>query len=203
MYNKGNLLFDLDKLLPRPIPAQARFEADYYDFLTTMPQLVETAFFMAIDARKRKDPRAVNKNWFANEMSGNIAFLVMREFPQYVKFVRGTYCLNLNYEYECYVKKLTNTLKPSYKHSNTSWANYNQKAQSATEQLPVIYIGYTANKSNDKILGCYAVCRRGNERLWVSDLTAIDLPSFGVDKDTIPDASVDVQVRVRAKKNVK
>lgn len=196
---KSNLLFDINKLLPRPIPEQAKFEEDYYRFLSAFPDIVDEAFNLTTVARKRKDVRAINRNWFANEMSGNIGFLIMREFPHYVKNVRGTYCLNLNFEYECYVKRLTQSLQPSYKHSDTSWANYNQRAMSPNDQVPIIYIGYKATKTNDDILGCYAVCIQGMKRLWVSDLNAIAPPSFGAITNSKPIVPLQPEVKVGIK----
>lgn len=205
MESKGTYLFDINKLLPRPLPVQEKFERDYYDFLSVIPDIIDQAFEMTVKARRMKDPRAVNRNWFANEMSGNLAFLIMRKFPAYVKMVRGTYCLNLNFEYECYVKRLTSALQPSYRHSDTSWANFNQRAMSIKEQLPIIYIGYKASKTNDKILGSYAVCLQGKNRLWVSDLNALTPPSYGTASNVSPvtPQQPEVAVGVRIKKKAK
>ena len=206
MQHKSTYLFDINKLIPRPIPEQARFEEDYMDLLSRMPELVERAYELTDEARRRKRPRSINKNWFSNEMSGNLADLISAEFPEYVRLVRGTYCLNLNFEYECYVKRLSvRGLRPSYKHSNTSWANVNQKSLSAKDAAPIIFIGYSANKTNDQIRGVYAVCIKGKERLWVSDLTALAPPDALSPSVTItptpPKAPTpEVQVGVRAKK---
>lgn len=206
MQNKITTLFDIHKLLPRPIPEQEKFERDNLSFLTKFPELVSEAYRITDEARSNKKPRSINQNWFANEMSGNLAELVSSHFPEYVSLARGTYYLNFNFQYECYVKRLTGKkLAPSYHHSKTSWANLNQRSISSDEIVPVIYIGYKANKSNDKILGCYAVCFKGKDRLWVSDLDALDGRDYGSTTTIAPQAPApsvtpEVQVGVRAKR---
>lgn len=133
---------------------------------------------MTRDELKQKPPLSVNKNWFANTMNGNLIFLIGTEYPEFLKYTgRGSYCLFLNFKYEGYVKKLSGKrLFPSYNHSNTSRAITNQQALPKQEPLPVIYIGYTCNKTNDTITGYYAVCIKGKERVWKTDLTAIEKP---------------------------
>lgn len=171
---RPNYLFDVDSLLQRPLPDQQEFQDEYKDILAAMPGIFQTALEKTLAAQKKKHPASINKNWFANEMSGNIEQMVKEKFPQYVKNVRGTYCLFLDSKYECYVKKLrSDSYRPSYKHSNTSWANVNQKAEQEDDQIPVIFIGYTVNKSNDLITGSYATCINGKKKLWRTDLNAI------------------------------
>lgn len=175
---KSNTLFDISKLVLRPLPIQREFEVDYYDFLSGLPKQMDLAFKMTRDELKLKPPLSVNRNWFANTMNGNLIFLIGTKYPEFLKYTgRGSYCLFLNFKYEGYVKKLTGKkLFPSYNHSNTSRAITNHQALPEQEPLPVIYIGYTSNNTNEMITGYYAVCIKGKERVWKTDLTAIEKP---------------------------
>lgn len=176
---KSTTLFDTSKLVLRPLPIQREFEIDYYEFLTSLPSRIDAAFQMTRDELKRKPPLSVNKNWFANTMNGNLIYLIGTAYPEFLKYTgRGSYCLFLNYRYEGYLKKLSGRkLFPSYNHSKTSRAITNQQALPEQEPLPIIYIGYTSNKTNDFITGYYAVCIKGKERIWKTDLTAIEKPA--------------------------
>lgn len=172
-------LFNVLQLVQRPVPDQLKFEVEYYDLLQALPEIILKAFNLSHQAKKNKNPLSMNRNWFANEMSGNVIDLVSQSFPLFIKYTgRGSYCLLLNYKYECYIKKLTKKkLFPMYNHSKTSKRLTNQEAlEKVEEPIPVIYMGWTINKTNDQIFGYHAVCIKGDERLWHSDLTAISKP---------------------------
>ncbi len=173
-------LFDESNLIQRPLPEQREFEIDYYDVLKSIPEIFSKGFLISNEVKKKKNPLSMNRNWFANEMSGNVIDLVSQSFPLFIKYTgRGSYCLFLNYKYECYIKKLTNKkLFPMYNHSLTSKRLTDQKALKIEEPIPIIYIGWTINNSNDNITGYYAVCIKGNERIWCSDLTCINPPNI-------------------------
>lgn len=179
MNYKFTTLFDTNQLIQRPIPEQRAFELEYYHFLVSLPKIMDEAFDITRNEMLRKHPLSINRSWFANTMNGNLIYLLGTSYPDYLKNTgRGSYCLLMNYRYEGYVKKLTGKkLFPSYNHSKTSRALTNQEALPEQEPIPVIYIGYTINKTNDNITGYYAVCIKGKERLWRTDLTAIEPPA--------------------------
>lgn len=174
---RQTVLFNMQKLVQRPIPDQRHFEIEYYDLLKALPRIVMQAFDLTTKARRKKRPLSMNRNWFANELSGNVLDLVAQSFPQYVQSTgRGSHCLVLKYKYECYLKKLNRNLAPLYNHSKTSKRLTNQEALPTQEPIPIIFMGWTVNKTNDTITGYYAVCRKGSERIWFTDLTAIVKP---------------------------
>ena len=201
---KVNYLFDINKLVQRPIPEQRAFELEYYDFLTILPEKINQAFDMTRAEMKLKHPLSINRIWFANTMNGNLLSLVGMAYPEYLKATgRGSYCLLLNCKYEGYLKKLTGKrLFPSYNHSKTSKALCDQKAKPGQEALPVIYIGYTINKTKDEITGYYAVCIKGKERIWHTDLTCIE-PPYVLPITAAGSPPVSPKVEVKVKKNKK
>lgn len=201
--NKSNYLFDMNQLVQRPIPEQRAFELDYYDFLISMPGKIDMAFEMTQAEMKAKHPLSINRIWFANTMNGNLIYLLGTSYPEFLKYTgRGSYCLLLNYMYEGYVKKLSGKkLFPSYNHSKTSRALTNQEALPEQEPIPVVYLGYTSNKTNDVITGYYAVCIKGKERIWRSDLTAIEPPqSMPVEQTPVLPIKPLVTIKVKERK---
>lgn len=197
-------LFDLDSLLPRPLPEQKAFEDEFTDFLSAIPTIIQKSYQLTDNARRQKEPASINVNWFANEMSGNIACQIGKKFPHFIKPVRNTYCLNLNYKYEVYVKKLNKQLKPSYHHSDTSWANINQRTMSkTTKPAPLIYIGYTTNEQNTLIRGYYAVCWQGDNKLWDSDLVSVASRNVKSAKNENENPNLNVEVNLKKKPNRK
>ena len=203
MKHKGNYLFEMNKLVQRPIPEQRSFELDYYDFLTSLPSKIDLAFEMTRAEMQQKHPLSINRIWFANTMNGNLIYLLGTSNPEYLKNTgRGSFCLLMNYKYEGYVKKLSGKkLFPSYNHSNSSKALTNQEALPEQEPIPVIYIGYTINKTNDFITGYYAVCIKGKERIWRTDLTSIEgRGALPLEITTAPPFTPIVTVKVKEKK---
>jgi len=178
MQRKSNTLFDIDKLVQRPIPEQRAFELDYYDFLTILPGKIDLAFEMTRREMQNKPPLSINRVWFANTMNGNVIYQIGTSFPEYLRNTgRGSYYLRFNHMYEGYLKKLSGKkLFPSYNHSRTSRALTEQKAYSEQEAIPVVYIGYSLNETNELITGYYAVCIKGKERIWRTDLKSIEPP---------------------------
>lgn len=162
------------------------------------------AFEMTQMEMKQKHPLSINRIWFANTMNGNLIYQLGTSYPEFLKYTgRGSYCLMLNYRYEGYVKKLSGkNLFPSYNHSKTSRALTNQEALPDQEPIPVIYIGYTINKTNDQITGYYAVCIKGKERIWRTDLTSIEPPSVMPIEQT-PSQPVTPLVTVKVKEKRK
>jgi len=190
-------LFDMIELVQRPIPEQRKFEIEYYDLLIALPGIILKAFEISNATKRNKNPLSMNRNWFANEMSGNVIDLIAQSFPMLVKYTgRGSYFLLLNFKYECYIKKLTKKrLFPMYNHSRTSKRLTNQVASKIEEPIPVIYMGWTINKTNDQIFGFHAVCIKGDERLWNTDLTAIQKPNENELKIT-PQAEIETNLVV-------
>lgn len=204
--NKVNLLFDINKLVLRPIPDQRAFEMEYFEFLTRLPDLIDQALQLTHSEMKRKRPLSINRNWFANTMNGNLLALVGQEYPNYLqKTKRGSFCLLMNFRYEGYLKKLIGKkLFPSYNHSKSSKALTNQRGLPKEEPLPVIYIGWSINKTNDRITGYHAVCIKGDERIWRTDLKAIEPPEVkGIEKDTTQPVAPTVTVKVKDQKKAK
>ncbi len=198
-------LFDMGKLLKRPTPDQSQFETENYELLKSLPESVYTAFEMTRNEMKDKDPLSMNFLWFANSMNGNVLAVIGKSHRQFIRPTgRKNYSLMLKPNYECYIKKLAeNTLLPSYNHTNTSAAMCEQFAMPEQSPLPVIFIGYTLSKTNDKVTGCYAVCIKGKERLWVSDLSSLYPPASG-NNFILPNTPImthpEVEVKVRVKK---
>lgn len=204
--NKSNYLFDINKLVQRPIPDQRAFEMEYYVFLTGLPDMIDQALKITRAAMKRKLPLSINRNWFANEMNGNLLALVGQDYPNYLqKTKRGSFCLLMNFRYEGYLKKLIGRkLFPAYNHSNSSKALTHQRGIEKEEPLPVVYIGYSINKTNDRITGYHAVCIKGKERIWRTDLTAIEPPEVkGIEKNTTQPVAPTVTVKVKDQRKAK
>lgn len=204
--NKVNLLFDISKLTMRPIPQQRDFEIEYYDFLKSLPEMINQAFEQTRAELKRKHPLSVNRNWFANTLNGNLIKIVADKYPNYIqKTKRGSFRLMMNLKYEGYIKKLTGRkLMPSYNHSKSSIALTHQRGIPKEDPLPVIFIGYTINKTNDRITGYHAVCIKGDERLWRTDLTYIEPPAtMNITTDDIKQIHPVVSVKVKEHKKAK
>lgn len=158
------------------------------------------AFRMMDNERKKKSKMAVNRNWSANTLNGNLIDLISKEFPQYVKDTgRGCYYLDLDRKYECYVKKLDSKLLPQYNHTDKTKELVSQLACIDENPIPVIYIGYTANKGLTVIKNYYAVCIKDERVIWKTDLTAIQ--PITAERNTF-DESADpvVEVIVKLKK---
>jgi hypothetical protein len=170
-------LFDVSKLIPRPLPDQEQFISENRKFLFSLVALSAKSFEMTYSRSREKLPLSMNRIWFANEMNGNLLSLVAQDFPEYVKPTgRGSFALMVNFKYECYLKKLNSkTLKPSYNHSNSSKALMNQDAKKNEHPVPVIYLGWTNNKYKDLLTGYYAVCWQGNQKLWKTDLRTLNV----------------------------
>ncbi len=205
MTSKVQFLFDMSNLLHRPTPEQKEFEEVNYAFLQSVPELVLNAFETTRNEMKGKVPLSMNFLWFANTMNGNMIAEIAREYPEYIKPTgRKNYTLMLPPNYECPVKKLNKgSLRPAYNHTITTAAMIQQLAKKNQEPLPLIFIGYVLSKANDKVMGTYAVCFKGKERMWVSDLSSLQPPASGNQFITpvTPDAPApQVGVRVIPKK---
>jgi len=197
-------LFPVYEMVQRPTPEKTDFEKEYYDFLTSMPVIFDNAFEKTKAARKTKSKMSMLRPWFATEMNGNVLDLVAQSFPLLVKATgRGSFCIYLNYKYECYLKKLMpKNLFPSYNHTNTTKRHTDQMALKKEQPIPIIYLGWTLDKGNDKITGYYAVCRKGSERLWHSDLTCIKLQDIDVrveENNVVPEVKVIIKKREKKK----
>jgi hypothetical protein len=203
---KSNTLFDTSKLVQRPIATQRNFEIEYFDFLKALPNMIDMAFEKTKDEQKGKMPLSILKQWFPTTMNGNLLSEVGKQYPLYIKRTDGgDYCLLIDYKYECYLKKLIpGSLLPSYNHSKTSRARCEQKAPPNQDPIPLIFIGYTSNKTNDKITGYYASCIMGKERIWVSDLTAIEPNSLNLTNMTeAPQSQAPiVSIKIGIRKNI-
>jgi hypothetical protein len=204
LHKMPGVLFDTSKLVQRPIPEQQEFEKEYFELLKALPKIIDSAFELTIEAKKNKRPLSMNRNWFANELNGNVLDMISQSFPDFIKSTgRGSYFLYLNYKYECYIKRLTNKrLLPSYNHSKTSKRITNLQALPTEPALPIIYLGWTINKSNERITGYHAVCNKGAERIWATDLLQINanrLKIAAIDEKPIQVSSVKVTVKAKGK----
>jgi len=197
-------LFNTTELIQRPIPEQREFELAYFKLLKALPAIIDEAFEVTHKAKRRKAPLSIGRNWFPNEMNGNVLNLVAQSFPDFVRYTgRGSHCLYLNYKYECYIKKLSSKkLFPTYNHSKTSKRLCDQTALPSQEPVPIIYMGWTISKTNEQIKGYFAVCRKGDERIWHSDLTAIRL-NENIVATEIQEVENPHEVLVKVKKNRK
>lgn len=177
---KHYTLFNPDDFIARPLPEQEEFETENLDFLSDFPEIIDKAFERTQKELDRKSPLSINKNWFANTMNGNIiSFIAQKHYRLLRQTGRGCFYLNLSDRFEVYVKKLNNrTFMPSYNHSITSEAMINQRALPHQVPLPVIYVGYTCDKRNSVITGCYAVCIKGKDLIWRTDLVALKKSYF-------------------------
>lgn len=207
MKTKVQFLFDMDKLLKRPTAEQRKVEVENYGFLQRFPHFVRKAFDDTENAAKNKSAISKTFLWFPLTLYGNVLENVATEYPEYLRETgRKSYTIKLRPNYECYIKKLTSgSLLPSYNHSQTSFAMCEGLALPEQEPLPVIFLGYTLTEDNSEITGCYAVCIKGKEKIWVSDLNAIEPPKFGetVDLNPVLPNLPQVKVRVREKKQAK
>jgi hypothetical protein len=197
-------LFDMRKLLKRPMPDQGEFEARNYELLKAFVNATYLGYKQTLNDREGKPPLSMNFSWFANTMNGNVLSEMAKLFPNNVKATgRKNYSVMLKPNYECYIKKLARkNLMPSYNHSITTAAMCEQMALPSHQALPVIFIGYTLSDDNDQLMGCYAVCIKGKERMWVSDLTLLQPPSTGDGFNLtpiLPDLSPQPQVAVKVK----
>ncbi len=202
MHYKGNMLFSdeqLKQLLKRPTPDQREFEVENYDFLSSLPDLMEEAFELTRREMIPKMPLSIDASWIAHTMNGNIRALIHQAFPgMVVPTGRKSYCIILHPKCECYIKKLTRSnLMPQYNHSQTSFAMVQARAMPEQEAIPIVFIGYTSNASNDMLTGYHAVCIEGNIKHWVTQLDAIEPPNQ-MDATSSPDGpSITPFVRVR------
>ncbi len=110
--NKVNYLFDINKLVLRPIPDQRAFEMEYYEFLTRLPDLINQAFQLTRSEMKRKRPLSINRNWFANtnigfsvKHTGSISNVVVPEIGQLVKKFMDNEFYSLHKKFEVMAEK--------------------------------------------------------------------------------------------------
>jgi hypothetical protein len=204
MYNKTTYLFDKNKHVKLPLPEQESFEKENKPFLNRIYYLINMAFEEMTKRRNGRSKMETNKNWPANELSCILWDLIAKEFPTIVRDTkRGGYCLNLNDKCICYIKKLYKKhFQPEYHHSDKSRQICDQIGDINEKPLPIVFIGYTANKKLRVITGYYAVCVKENKVIWCTDLTAL-LPAYQerATYDTSPTPEVTVQVKVKRKAN--
>lgn len=170
----------MNKLLVRPTPEQSKFEnANYYQ-LKAFADAVQIGFERTLAEQKLKPKLSMNFVWFPVAMHGNVLSEFAQRYPEMIKATgRKNHCIMLNGGCECYIKKLSDNLRPSYNFSNTTEAMVRQMALPEQTPLPIIFLGYKLTKDNSKILGVYAVCLNGNDILWVSDLLSMEPPLTG------------------------
>lgn len=201
---KVQYLFEMNKLLVRPTPEQSDYEFKNLEVLKSFELAVNKGFEQTLIDSKGKDPLSMNFSWFSNTMNGNVLAAFARLHPTLVRPTgRKNHCIIMHGTYECYIKKLNKGLVPSYNHSDTTEAMVQQMALPDQDPRPVIFLGYTLNKDNSMVTGVYAVCIKGSDRVWVTDITSLDNSSsgdtFATPKPTNPN-SPDIIVTPKRKK---
>lgn len=170
---KGSELFNKNNYLQRKLPDQEQFEMEMELELLDFKVIQETAFGDLLNERKRKNPNAINRNWNANTMNGNVKQHLIYQFPEQIQQDgTGRFYFKKDDKYILFFKKLNPNLMPSNIPTKNSERILNQLAFPFEEPIPIIFIGYTVDDW-DSLTGHYAVCIHNGIRKWVTDLTTL------------------------------
>lgn len=197
---KGSELFDKNNYLQRKLPDQEQFEVEMGQELVDFKLIQETAFNDLLNERKQKNPNAINRNWNANTMNGNVKQHLIAQFPEHIQQDgSGRFLFKKDEKYVLFFKKLNPNLMPSNIPTKNSERILNQLAFPFEEPIPIVFIGYTVNDW-DSITGHYAVCIHNGVRKWVTDLTTLGGSSRLTIAATSPVAPPpDIRVAVKKK----
>jgi hypothetical protein len=202
--NKSNELFETSNLISRPLPEQLEFEETLSVELPIFKSILEQSFELTRKEKSVKRPNFLDRNWSAVTMSGNIKGLLFDTYPGNMKLdSNNRFYFNKEGKYIIYFKKLNEKLMPSNIPTRYSYKLYGQLALQFEEPIPIVFVGYTLNESNDELSGSFAVCLKNNVRKWASDLS---LSAINGSKlllpinPTIPD-DLSTLVKIKTKKS--
>jgi hypothetical protein len=199
MRSKSINLFRDDKVYKRKSANQDEFEKNLKAFLPDFSRILDKGFQMTLSERSRKPPHYRNRNFTATVMSGNIQGLLVDNFPENAKVCEDT---RLRFRYGGYVvlfKKLDDNLRPLHVETNNTKRLMSQQCLPFEEPNPVVWCGYTTDKTNSVLTGKYVVCIDNDCLEWVLDLSDYDESQKIIDiKNPLPDDDNGTLVTVKS-----
>jgi len=198
---KENELFANSQMQKRKTPEQEDFEYENLDVLGYAVKAINQALEMMHKERELYPFSYRGKNWAATTMNGFVQGIMLDKYPDRMKSFWGSYSY-VGVKSLLKFKKLNDKFIPENIKTEKVDRERNQQALLFETNIPIIYIGYTVDKTMDEITGCYAVCLDDWDRLiWVSDLTDIsDTSSNGYQIVTDPVVNVPEISLVRLRK---
>ncbi|MFT3932792.1 MAG: hypothetical protein QM726_04175 [Chitinophagaceae bacterium] len=178
---KVKLLFDFSKYEELKEVDQQKFEEENKQLFPEIVKAVTHSFKMLHTVvLKRIAPVDQDKNLCAVVMSGYLCGYFKKYFPQLCsRATSQRFKLWVN-NTSVYIKKLDEkTKRPSNIPTDESMKIFNQLTDNADEKAYNIFFGYTTTDSYSMITGIYAVCFKGEDLLWFTDLN-----SFGTESAT-------------------
>jgi hypothetical protein len=104
-------------------------------------------------------------------MNGNIKGLLFDQFPNEMKESKSSrFYLHRQKGFILLFKKLDDKLMPNNINTKNSRKILAQYAIDFEEDLPIVFVGYTVNKTWDRITQVVAVYIKDGKKVWVSDL---------------------------------
>jgi hypothetical protein len=169
------LSFDFTKFPRRTGVAQADFEAANKKLLLFFRLLVYEAH---LDLHRKIfslfKPRDMDRNMPAVSMISFIRQGILKHFQSYCPKATKKRFKLITPNLECIlIKKLNNKLRPSNIDTTNNKLIINQRTDEQADKLPIIFLGYTALPDFSRITGIYAVCIKGKEILWRTDINEL------------------------------
>lgn len=177
MIFKSNYLFEENQIYRRKTVDQVDFEATMGSFLPDFLEIFEKAFEMTIEERSKKSRNYLDRNYSAVVNYGNIKGLLFDKYPEYVGFDSKGRLRFQHPKLVVYFKKLNDELLPSNVETMHSNRLHNQLCLDYEEPWPVVWAGYTVDKTWCLMTGMFIVCIDGKQKKWF-----IDLSDYGTSK---------------------
>lgn len=174
-------LFDPSKYVKVQVPEQKAFEEANAELMFAMEDLV-------IEGHKKLHTtilplfkyEEMDKNLPAVAMISFIRQGFIRKYPQYCrKASRKRFRLITQNNEFIYLKKLDKKKRPSNIETHNNNLIIHQVTESKVDSLPNVFFGYTCSENYSVIKGVFAVCIRGKETLWVTNITDLRNQSGG------------------------
>lgn len=173
MVHKGKTLFADSQIKRRTTADQDEFILNHKELLIEVVSVFNKSMDMMLAEKSHHPPKYRDKTWAATTLNGFVVGLMRDKYPREMKKEGGNFCF-LGKRAILKFKKLDNHYLPGNVRTDKANLERTQMALFDEPGWPIIYLGYTVNKSFTEITGCYAVCLDDWERIrWICDLDEI------------------------------
>lgn len=169
--------------LNQVLSSQEVFERVMANELPIFAEILEKALEMTLADLQGKHPSFQNRNSKANRMNENIRGLLFEHFPDEMHEDRHRrYFFKKDSKYIILFKKFNKKLKPMNIETKNSKDILKQCSLEFPDKVPLIFVGYTMNRSCDSIEELCAVYISNGQTIWITDLRRFNrgLSSFDI-----------------------
>jgi hypothetical protein len=165
--NQGNQ-GHMQNILPA---TQIAFEQSFNSEISAFVDVIFDAHHMTIGDLSPKGLKYQMRMTKSTLMNGNIKGLLFDQFPNEMKESKSSrFYFNMEKKIFILFKKLDEKLMPNNINTRNSRKILAQYAMDFEEDLPIVFVGYTVNKTWDKITRVVAVYIKDGKKVWISDL---------------------------------